>query len=482
MKKIIAFLLASLFCLSFFSCASKKNNEKGNQPENKSEYLDHLPELDFGGQTISFVHCEGANGTFTSRSVKVDEASGDEVDDKIYEKTQSVQNRLNVILEDVCFPDAQSKFRAAITPYLEAKTSDYDVVVGYQYYDMPLATNGYILDFNKIPAEQNHLDLSAPYWATDYINELSYNGKTFWLTGDIALRYVGGFYSIFFNSKLYDEYLKEKYGDLYTIVKKGEWTVDLLHEMAATASSEDASGKLTKDSDVIGLYKEQDSSATTNAYAVGVGIEWSSRLPDGSVEFLFNQNNANLMNGIAKLYELISDTKTVLNASNTDDVDSMAQFQTGNVMFVCSKLLTAELYLREMKDDFGIVPMPKYDDDSEYRTLLHDGCSMFGISWGSENVEACTAVLELMAAESLRLVTPTYYDSALKYKYTRDDNSAEMIDIIRDSVYVDFALAWDNSITNNWIKNAIVANPRSNAKKYEDSWKTKFAELLATFK
>ncbi len=483
MKKLIAFLLAAVFCLSFFSCAKKQSEQKGDKPEDESVYIDHLPELDFGGQKLTFAHSEGTNGTFTSRSVKVDEQTGDMVDDKLYEKTQSVENRLNIEIEDVLFSESSKEFHSAIVPYLEAQDSSYDIIVGFQYFDLPLATEGYILDYNTIPAEQNHVDLTAPYWAKDYIDSLSYNGKTFWLTGDIALRYIAGVYSVFVNARLYDQYLKETYGSIYDVVRNGEWTLDKLHEMAKRASSEDATGKLTKKSEVIGFYKEGGNSSTTTAFAASAGLEWSIRQQDGLVEFLFNQNYDKLVNVISKMYSVFSDESAAyVNEYDYDDVESMKQFQSGNVVFVGAKLFTAELYLREMTDDFCIIPMPKYDEASEYRTLTHDGCSVFGISWASENVEACTAALELMAAESLRLVTPAYYDSALKYKYTRDDDSAEMIDIIRDSVYVDFALAWDRLITDNWIKNAINANPRSNIKKRESIWIDNFNALLKSFK
>ena len=43
-----------------------------------------------------------------------------------------------------------------------------------------------------------------------------------------------------------------------------------------------------------------------------------------------------------------------------------------------------------------------------------------------------------MAAESYKSVVPAYYDVVLKTKSSRDEDSARMIDLIRDTVKIDF--------------------------------------------
>ena len=43
-------------------------------------------------------------------------------------------------------------------------------------------------------------------------------------------------------------------------------------------------------------------------------------------------------------------------------------------------------------------------------------------------------------------VLPVYYESSLKMKYTRDDTSAKMIDIVHDNIGNSFALAYNTSL------------------------------------
>ena len=47
-------------------------------------------------------------------------------------------------------------------------------------------------------------------------------------------------------------------------------------------------------------------------------------------------------------------------------------------------------------------------------------------------------ITEALAAESYKSVVPAYYDVVLKTKASRDEDSAEMIDLIRDTIIIDF--------------------------------------------
>ena len=49
-----------------------------------------------------------------------------------------------------------------------------------------------------------------------------------------------------------------------------------------------------------------------------------------------------------------------------------------------------------------------------------------------------SAVMEALAAESYRYVTPAYYDVVLNGKYLRDADSSEMLEIAMAGVKIDF--------------------------------------------
>ena len=58
------------------------------------------------------------------------------------------------------------------------------------------------------------------------------------------------------------------------------------------------------------------------------------------------------------------------------------------------------------------------------------------------------AVTEALAAEGYRSVTPAYFEIALKNKYTRDDESSQMLDILVSGNTFEPAIIYSASLGN----------------------------------
>jgi hypothetical protein len=108
-------------------------------------------------------------------------------------------------------------------------------------------------------------------------------------------------------------------------------------------------------------------------------------------------------------------------------------------LFYTSFLRDAQRF-RTMETDFGILPYPKYDEaQKDYKTFSKAGFAAFAIPSTVKDREFSEIMLEALNAESYRKVIPAYYDIALKNKYARDDDSSEMLDIIREGFDFDFS-------------------------------------------
>jgi len=83
---------------------------------------------------------------------------------------------------------------------------------------------------------------------------------------------------------------------------------------------------------------------------------------------------------------------------------------------------------------------------------------LYGIPLSAKDPDMVSAVLEALASESYYSVTPALFETALKVKYTRDDESAQMFDIIRETVVFDcgrlFADSF-NSLSWSLVRNAL---------------------------
>ena len=104
-------------------------------------------------------------------------------------------------------------------------------------------------------------------------------------------------------------------------------------------------------------------------------------------------------------------------------------FMEDRVLFY-GEVLSYVVNIREMETAFGVLPIPKYDElQEDYYTYCNAISSTATVPKTSEDLGMITSVLEGMAIQSFIQVTPAYYDIALSRKYTRDDESAEMLDI-----------------------------------------------------
>ena len=106
-------------------------------------------------------------------------------------------------------------------------------------------------------------------------------------------------------------------------------------------------------------------------------------------------------------------------------------FNEGRVLFV-TFALTDISGLRESEYGFGILPYPMYDEaQNEYNNLISTGLvPTASIPYNNKELERTGATLEAMAYYSVDTLTAAYYDSALKSRYVRDEESGEMLDII----------------------------------------------------
>jgi hypothetical protein len=88
--------------------------------------------------------------------------------------------------------------------------------------------------------------------------------------------------------------------------------------------------------------------------------------------------------------------------------------------------------LRGMETDFGIIPCPKLDKAQENYITQNNPHTGVGLSIPVtvSDLERTGMILEDISAESKYTLQPAYYEINLLGKYARDDDSAEMLDII----------------------------------------------------
>ena len=103
------------------------------------------------------------------------------------------------------------------------------------------------------------------------------------------------------------------------------------------------------------------------------------------------------------------------------------------------------LIFRDLETDIGLIPFPKYDEaQAEYRhTFNPNWSSTIFLPGNTETGEFTGAMLEAINADSYYSTSIAYYDVVLKGKAMRDQESCEMLEIIRQSRTIDPELAYN---------------------------------------
>ena len=117
-------------------------------------------------------------------------------------------------------------------------------------------------------------------------------------------------------------------------------------------------------------------------------------------------------------------------------VPSSDIFRDGRAMFADKSLGDAK-HLRDMTSEFGILPYPKFDESDSYASLIGGGSSLMVMPITVEDYNKTGKIIEALCAIGSRDVIPAFYDVSLKTKFSRDAESEEMIDIIKDTLVYD---------------------------------------------
>lgn len=488
-KNILALILASLLLASSMASCSDNQSEKESESQSTTStesgetesgltYLDNVPDTaKFNGYTVRYISSVDDDSIYVD--VDEDEAIDDIVDESVWRRNNIVEDRLDVeieLVDDVDYND----YNKIVRNSLNAQSDDYDVFVGHQRFQAELASQGYMKNLSNL----EYLDFSQPYWAPDYIDKLSYEGVTYWATGDMANRFIGMAWVNFCNASLWDQY----YGDqnLFDIVREGKWTIDKLSSLVEGVYT-DANGNGEKDyDDVYGMFLEYGIRAAGLMYASDV--LYTSMDSDG-VPYI-SVENEHTYSAFEKVHDLLSKNDGVF-TEDTDEKAVMKKFARDEFLFVVEKLDKLEMdAMREMESDYYVTVLPKYDESQEnYITTHYDGVTIIGIpiTVSEDNIDAVSATLEVTSSVSHEISLPTYYDSALKNKYSRDKDQAEMIDLIHDTITGDFSLCYGDvvgarsSLYTFWGKNLQRDSISSVLAKNVKVWKNDLESLIESF-
>jgi GNAT superfamily N-acetyltransferase len=378
--------------------------------------------------------------TVDCTEIYMEEMIGDPVYDVVYERNRLVEDRLNVSIAIAVggawdqYDQTIGEIRASIS----AADGAYDAISGWSARIPALSLEGLFLDLNSIP----HFNPEQPWWNRSVIEELQIDGKLYFATGDIVISHLKPMSVYAFNQKLVLDHGIE---NLYNVVNEHRWTIDYVNSLISDVY-EDLNGNGERDTDDrYGLICSSINDA--DGYMQGFRVSMVSRDEDG-MPFL-DVDVQRMTTIVEKVYALMWENAGCY--ATTNDSTDMKAFASDHSLLVTTRIGDVMWQLSEMENDYGLLPYPLLDEtQNKYGTRVQDSMNLLSVPIDARNPELSGAVLEALAAQSYRTVTPAYFDVALKNRYSRDEQTAEMMDLIQNSAIINFEQLYNESIGNPW--------------------------------
>ncbi len=377
--------------------------------------------------------------SWTSHDMDCEEQTGELIDDAVFGR--------NLIIEDTYNCNIHATYAANVGSDLKKLVSagddTYSISSPSTGDAATLASAGYLYNLYNVP----NINLSKKYWDMGLVSGLTINGKLYFATGDIMIMDNDATWVLYFNKTMLGDY---NLTSPYEYVRKDTWTMDAFYAMTSGVSDDiDGDGKFTK-TDRYGLVSHNGGFSNFQYF----GNQPVISAVDGIYEITYNNES---------MYKLVELTNKVVN--NKETTFNIADWYDGVVIFSESRglfyleVLDKFRHLRGADIDFGVVPAPKLDENQEYYTTVIDGiASLVVIPSANSSLEETGMILEAMAAGSVNTLTDAYYDKNLTGKFMRDDDSAEMLDIILAHRIYDVARFYNISSTTSLFGNLITKN------------------------
>ena len=457
-RRISVILLCALLLSVFSSCA--KSPDEGNKPsgESPASLTAETPTAeegdadqpkyayydghDFGGKDFHFINAPAAYwDMFTSMTA--DEITGEVINDEIFERNARISDKLNCSLSEEGFTISSGDYWDELSPLMQAGDDKYDILCLPYRYTATSVTGGYILNLDEL----KNLHLDENYWNQTILDATSLNHRHYIASSAAHFMSVDGMWCLYFNETLMTN-LQLTYP--YDLVREGKWTLDRLKEyiQAGMNLNGDAvfappyEGRAQWNANGASVYGF--TSYTSVFQKLLYGMEAHMIDKDDEDKMVFAASSEHFINCATKLAEIFSVAGQYLDANEDDGFSyNLNIFPSGRALFMGGELKDAQVF-RDMDNEFGVLPLPKWDENQDqYFTTLDYQMMTFAIPYTQKAPEDAALLLDALSFETHTTILDLFLGNRIEQKGLRNADSIEMLHIIYDGLGIDLGEAFD---------------------------------------
>ena len=330
----------------------------------------------------------------------------------------------------------------------------YDLAIILDRHAAECATKNLLTDLKS----KKNIKLNEAYYDQNSIDQLSMGGKLYYLSGEMNASTLDNACVTIVNDKMYQNALVAK-GEkpVYDKVKDGEWTMAEMMRLASLVNLDVGEDGIYKiDGGDIWGYLPYATSAIYHFYACGGRITF---IDDDGYPSMAIDSDASIK-AINTLMETINKANLPTGVTHVWSIDRDPRFAAEKVLFTDTIIwyVRDATYPSVTTWKYGILPMALVDN-SQYNPAdtkalgylstvqygYNGSCALWCMPSFYNNVEYATILFDAFADFSARpgSTMEAFYTKTISLQAAKDENSRQMVDIIKHSLTYDIAGCYD---------------------------------------
>ena len=432
MKRVFVMLLCGIMLLAVLAgCANGEQGEQSTSSATEEENHWISPALtvtdEFSGKTVTIL----ANHEMNAGT---DEASTDPLEDAIYRRNDKLESTYGIEIVTLVDTDYVS-LSGKVSKDVSSGNGEYDLVYQHMVNSATsLATNGLLIDLGDL----EYVDFDQVWWDQDAREGFTIGSHQFLAVGDLLPHTLLYSACLAFNKNHFDD---RSLDYPYDLARDGAWTLDELNALTKDQTKDvNGDGKIEYENDYFGMTSWH--LAGPYNFFFGSGATFFTKDSDNYPVYSVDQDK--IQNIYDKVYTAFMDNNSLYITDVNVHTEAYKVFTRGQALF-CSCSLTqiaaSENGFKDMADEYGLVPQPKYDtNQKDYMSFVNGAAAVVVVpkSVSADKMGFVGFAMEALSSSSYYMVTDTLYDKVAKAKNVRDQESAEMVDIIIRNRVFDF--------------------------------------------
>ncbi len=431
MKKFVTLsLLISLLLSTLASCGDSGTETTADTTadaaatetavETEPELTDALPaDLTFNGTDVGFL-----TNTYNELycPIFMHEEIGDVLNDARFQTKLYLEERLDVAITEDYIEGAPDNMNNTTKNMIAAGEDTYDILTNMDRFVIATTLENMYYATSDLP----YVALDAEYWNPKTTSRFLVGEKVFFTLSSFNLYSYSKAATVMVNMDLARDM---QIPDLYTTVKEGKWTYDLMDSYASQAYVDTNGDGATDEGDTYGISIHTDKNSWITA-VVGAGCYDEVMHKDDNNYFVYDVSEK-MIDVLEMIYEMNNATPYVT-LGGLDKLVSLFHETT----------LASMTSYRELEYELLLLPVPKYEESQkDYNCRTYDTYfTMVPVT--CNNLDLAGAVLEALSCEAYKELLPAYVDVTLQQKLSHNEESAEMIELILNSRTISIAEAF----------------------------------------